>query len=157
MVFLGVIVAPSLQTPQSHHGMEGVRTTPAPTRGRGRGRGGGGAGAGGGPSKRGRGKKDTTGGGGRGAVGAMGGGLVGGAGGMDGMGGGGSTMTDGCEDEGAETGGEQAAAEKPAEMLRVGSLFIKSSIFDDVLTERKLELFNNPSVIEFLKKNRICS
>ena len=109
--------------------MEGVRTTPAPTRGRGRGRGGGGAGAGGGPSKRGRGKKDTTGGGGRGAVGAMGGGMVGGAGGMDGMGGGGSTMTDGCEDEGAETGGEQAAAEKPAEMLRVGSLFIKSSIF----------------------------
>ena len=134
--------------------MEGVRTTPAPTRGRGRGRGGGGASAGG-PSKRGRGKKDATGGGGRGAVGSMGGGLVGGAGGMDGMGGG-STMTDGCEDEGAETG-EQAAAEKPAEMLRVGSLFIKSSIFDDVLTERKLELFDNPSVIEFLKKNRICS
>ncbi len=134
--------------------MEGVRTTPAPTRGRGRGRGGGGASAGG-PSKRGRGKKDTTGGGGRAAVGSMGGGLVGGAGGMDGMGGS-STMTDGCEDEGTETG-EQAAAEKPAEMLRVGSLFIKSSIFDDVLTERKLELFDNPSVIEFLKKNRICS
>ena len=116
-------------------------TTPTSTtsRGRGRGRGTG--------TKRGRGKKDAGGVGRGGAVGATAGGANDGA-----------NLAAGAnmeEDGGME--GEAVAAEKPPEMLRVGSLFIKSSIFDDILTERKLELFSHPSVQQFLKKNRICS
>ena len=119
----------------------------APPSGRGRGRG---RGGGGGVSKRGRGKKDTSGGGRGGAV-AGGGSYVGG-GGLDGQSAGLSGVPEGEEEDGVG-GGENV--EKPAEMLRVGSMFVKSTIFDDILTERKLELFNDPRVIEFLKKNRI--
>jgi len=120
-------------------------TTPSSSTGRGRGRGRG-------TGKRGRGKKDAGGVGRGGAVGTT-------AGASDGASiPGGANPGNMEEDGGMEgAGGEAVAAEKPPEMLRVGSLFIKSSIFDDILTERKVELFNHPSVQQFLKKNRICS
>ena len=54
---------------------------------------------------------------------------------------------------GLEAAGPPEVSNK-AEMMRVGPLFIKSSIMDDILNERKQELMHHPQVIEFLKRKK---
>jgi len=49
---------------------------------------------------------------------------------------------------------EPEVQEKKAEMLRVGPLFINSNIIDQILSERKQELMEHPSVLEFLSRNK---
>ena len=87
-----------------------------------------------GPSKRGKKKSEGVG--------------RGGAGG----GGGGAGMIEPEDQEMLEPPEE---VERKTEMLRVGPLFIKSTILDDILTERKQELLDHPQVVEFLRRKKM--
>ena len=111
--------------------------------------GGGGGGHGGrgrgkrGPSKRGRKKAgEGRGGGGGGPVTVPGVASVGSTGVSD--------MTQPM-DEGDMEGEYKLPAPPPEPMINIGSLSVKGSILDDVLSEKKCQLLENPEILEFLR------
>ena len=111
--------------------------------------GGGGGGHGGrgrgkrGPSKRGRKKAgEGRGGGGGGPVTVPGVASVGSTGVSD--------MTQPM-DEGDMEGEYKLPAPPPEPMINIGSMSVKGSILDDVLSEKKCQLLENPEILEFLR------
>ena len=111
--------------------------------------GGGGGGHGGrgrgkrGPSKRGRKKAgEGRGGGGGGPVTVPGVASVGSTGVRD--------MTQPM-DEGDMEGEYKLPAPPPEPMINIGSMSVKGSILDDVLSEKKCQLLENPEILEFLR------
>ena len=111
--------------------------------------GGGGGGHGGrgrgkrGPSKRGRKKAgEGRGGGGGGPVTVPGVASVGSTGVSD--------MTQPM-DEGDLEGEYKLPAPPPEPMINIGSMSVKGSILDDVLSEKKCQLLENPEILEFLR------
>jgi hypothetical protein len=44
---------------------------------------------------------------------------------------------------------------RPDEMMRIGPLFVNTSILDDILNEKKRELLENKEVIEFLRRRKL--
>ena len=111
--------------------------------------GGGGGGQGGrgrgkrGPSKRGRKKAgEGRGGGGGGPVTVPGVASVGSTGVSD--------MTQPM-DEGDMEGEYKLPAPPPEPMINIGSMSVKGSILDDVLSEKKCQLLENPEILEFLR------
>ena len=103
-----------------------------------------------GPSKRGRKKAGE----GRGAGAAAAPPAVTGsqAAGGQGQGGAGDTvhMTE-AEAGDLEAGEYKMPAPPPEPMITIGSMSVKGSILDDVLSEKKCQLLENPEVLEFLR------
>ena len=124
-----------------------VRPTETPEADAGGGGGGGGHGGRGrgkrGPSKRGRKKAgEGRGGGGGGPVTVPGVASVGSTGVSD--------MTQPM-DEGDMEGEYKLPAPPPEPMINIGSMSVKGSILDDVLSEKKCQLLENPEILEFLR------
>jgi hypothetical protein len=44
---------------------------------------------------------------------------------------------------------------RPDEMMRIGPLFVNTSILDDILNEKKRELLENKEVIDFLRRRKL--
>ena len=45
---------------------------------------------------------------------------------------------------------------RPEEMMRIGPLFVNTSILDDILNEKKRELLENKEVVDFLRRRKLA-
>jgi len=104
-----------------------------------------------GPSK--RGKKKAAGGEGRGS-GQLGGGGLGGLPGEQGSEDGGQQQVV-FNDMGSELNDPSAIAPplRPAEMFKVGPLSLSHTVLDDILSEKKAQLLEDPDIVEFLRQH----
>ena len=54
-------------------------------------------------------------------------------------------------DDITEDGKYKAPAPAPEPMINIGSMSVKASILDDVLSEKKCQLLQSPEILNFLK------
>ena len=113
---------------------------------------GGGGGGGGGHGGRGRGKRGPSK-RGRKKAGEGRGGAGGGAGSVTGIANVGSTGLGEMApmDDGDMDGEYKLPAPPPEPMINIGSMSVKGSILDDVLSEKKCQLLESPEILEFLR------